>query len=135
MVEPDAGSHQVDYAINPDGMTQAIDWYLSPVIKDLGERSGTYANAHDAAATAHDSEAAGWFGGAGNGEVKLASSSFLNAAEWQLRQLVQDQAELVSSLQEYRTMLQGHINWARETDQKAADRFRAIDSHMDGLGR
>ncbi|MGH3758980.1 hypothetical protein [Actinophytocola sp.] len=32
---------------------------------------------------------AGWFGGEGNGEVRPASSSFLNEVTWQLQRLAE----------------------------------------------
>lgn len=123
------------YAIHPDAMSRGIEWFLDPVIKRLVEIARGFTSAHAEVDAAHESEATGWFGGEGNGEVKWKSSSFLNACEWQLRQLSVEQAELVRSLEEYRAMLQGHIAWARETDEKNADNFRAIGRQLDWQGR
>src|SRR4051794_7254953 len=102
MPEPDDDhAPHVDYAIDPQNLEQGIKWYLTPVIKRLDENNQSYSEAHSDVATAHDNEAPGWFGGEGNGRVRMATSSFLNALEWQLRQLVQDQTELATSLHEY----------------------------------
>lgn len=59
--------------------------------------------------------------------VPPASSSFFNEVEWQLRRLVAEQAEMVVSLEEYRTMLRGHMDWAVRTDEENMERFSAID--------
>jgi hypothetical protein len=131
MPEQDGQPTQVDYAINPPDMSRAIKWYLKPVVEKLAENSQSYDDAHAEVAAAHANEAAGWFGGEGNGRVRTATSSFLNALEWQLRRLVQDQTELATSLAEYRTMLEGHVEWATSTDQTIADRFIAIGNDLD----
>ncbi|MBP2321528.1 hypothetical protein JOF56_001913 [Kibdelosporangium banguiense] len=94
MVEQGA-SPDPDYAVDPTTMREAVRWYLTPVITDLETMSGGFTAAHGEVKAAHDTEAPGWFGGVGSGDIRLASSSFLNAAEWQLRQLTQDQTELV----------------------------------------
>jgi hypothetical protein len=133
MVTPETGQ-QPDYALEPDHMTKAIEWYLTPVIERLSQITGGFTAAHAEVKTAHDQETAGWFAGVGNGDVRMASSSFLNAAEWQLRQLMQDQNELSQSLQDYRAMLQEHVKLAGQRDQKIADRFTAIDRQLGEMG-
>ncbi|HEV8555458.1 MAG TPA: hypothetical protein VGR06_03555, partial [Actinophytocola sp.] len=75
------------YAISPDAMEQGIKWWLTPVVDNIKTISAGYTQAHAEVSTARDSETPGWFGGAGNNEVHWATSSFLNEAEWQLRQL------------------------------------------------
>jgi len=135
MPEPDVHPVQVDYAIDPTNMQQGITWYLEPVTKRLEENGRAYTDAHADIASAHQSEAPGWFGGEGNGRVRPATSSFLNAVEWQLRQLIQDQTELTASLLEYKAMLEGHIEWATGTDKAIADRFISIGNDLDNLGR
>jgi hypothetical protein len=115
-----------DYAITTATVSKGIEWYLDPVIADLEKVGGKFKSAHAEVAAAHDSEAAGWFPGEGNGRVRYASSSFLNAAEWQLRQLVAEQDELNQSIREYREALVGHLNWITNTEDKIASRFQAI---------
>ena len=134
MPEPDDHPVQVDYAIDPDAMEEGIRRYLWPVTAQLTGVRVRYETARAEVKAAHDSEAPGWFGGAGHGDIRFASSSFLNAVEWQLRQLVQDQSELEVSLEEYQAMLEAHVKWARETDGNAANRFRAIGNDLDRLG-
>jgi len=131
MPEEDGHPVQVDYGINPSKMARAIEWYLVPVVTRLDQNSQSYSEAHAEVAAAHASETPGWFGGEGNGVVRTASSSFLNALEWQLRQLVQDQTELATSLHEYKDMLEAHLEWATSTDQAIADRFNAIGNDLD----
>jgi hypothetical protein len=131
MPDPDTHPVQVDYAVDPPKMSQAIEWYLTPVVDTLADNSRSYSAAHDEVAAAHASEAPGWFGGDGNGRVRMATSSFLNALEWQLRQLVEDQTELATSVYEYRAMLQAHLEWATTTDQNIADRFNTIGNDLD----
>lgn len=121
---------QPDYALNPGALEVGIKKYLEPAIKDLVEVSDSYTAAHTEVVTAHDTEAVGWFGGDGNGEVRTASSSFLNEAAWQLQQLAGDQAELLASLQEYMAFLRAHIQWATQTEQKIANSFRAIERDL-----
>lgn len=133
-METQGATGDPDYAVDPETMKTAIDWYLVPVIAELEKMSGGFTAAHGEIKTAHDTEAAGWFGGAGSGDVRMASSSFLNAAEWQLRRLVEDQAELVKSLQEYQLVLNDVIVQAQKTDQVVADRFRAIDRGLEEMG-
>ena len=125
MTEP--ADPSVEYRLSPTGLEDGIRRFLTPVIDRLtGLRDG-YRAAHDEVKSAHDRQAPGWFGGEGNSVVPPASSSFLNEVEWQLRQLVAEQAEMVTSLDEYRTMLRGHIDWAIRTDDENAERFRAIE--------
>lgn len=119
-----------DYALNPDTLETGIALYLDPLIADLGVVRDSYASAHAEIATAHATEAPGWFGGEGNGDVRAASSSFLNEVEWQLQRVAGEQTELVASLQEYAAFLRAHIQWARETDQKHADNFHAIHREL-----
>jgi hypothetical protein len=133
MVEQGA-SPDPDYAVDPKTMKDAMNWYLTPVIDELNRISTGFAAAHNEVKTAHDTEAAGWFGGVGNGDIRMASSSFLNAAEWQLRQLTQDQAELAKSLDEYHAVLEDVIARAQKTDQAVADRFVAIDRNLEEMG-
>jgi hypothetical protein len=133
MATPDSGP-QPDYAIDPGGMRQGIQWYLAPVIEQLAKISSNYSAAHDEIKTAHDSQAPGWFGGHGNNEIQPVSSSFLNAAEWQLRQLVSDQAELHQSLADYKAMLEGHTAVAEDAEHRAASRFLAIDASLEQRG-
>jgi hypothetical protein len=133
MAEQNA-SPDPDYAVDPVTMRQAIEWYLVPVITEIEAMSSGFTAAHSEVKTAHGTEAAGWFGGVGNGELRMASSSFLNAAEWQLRQLTHDQAELAKSLQEYQMVLNDVITQAEQTDQRVADRFRAIDHNLEEMG-
>jgi hypothetical protein len=133
MVEQGA-SPDPDYAVDPVAMSQAIKWYLSPVIENIKQISTGFAAAHAEVKVAHDAESPGWFGGVGNGDIRMASSSFLNAAEWQLRQLTQDQAELAASLEEYQAVLYDVIERAQQTDQAVADRFRAIDRNLEEMG-
>lgn len=118
------------YAINGPAMEDGIRRWLTPVVDDLKRISGGYTQSHADVAAAHDSEAAGWFGEQGNVEVRWASSSFLNATEWQLRQLTDDAAQLAASLEEYRAMLLEHINAARAMDERNAERFRAIEGEL-----
>lgn len=116
-----------EYRLSPAGLEDGIRRFLAPVIDSLtGLRDG-YLEAHGEVQSAHSRRAAGWFGGEGNSVVPPASSSFFNEVEWQLRQLVGEQTEMVASLEEYRTMLRGHIDWAVRTDDENAERFRAID--------
>jgi hypothetical protein len=115
-------------------MEEAITWYLESVIKDLEKINDSYSAAHTEIKTAHDSQAAGWFGGRGNAGIQLMSSSFFNAAEWQMRQLIQDQADLLQSLRDYRAMLLTHVSAARDNEQRVAARFRTIDAELEGQG-
>lgn len=73
-------------------------------------------------ATAHDTYGAGWFGGEGDGDVRSASSSFLNEMEYQLRWLAADYADLAQSLADYQTFLLEYAAQARETDNDNAQR-------------
>ncbi|MDQ3790447.1 MAG: hypothetical protein M3422_24825 [Actinomycetota bacterium] len=127
MTEP---GPQPDYALNPGTFEKGIDRYLEPVVRDLAAVSDSYSSAHVDVAAAHANETPGWFGGEGNGEIRSATSSFLNEAAWQLQQLAGDQAELLGSLREYEAFLRAHIKWARETDEKHAENFRAIHREL-----
>lgn len=133
MTTPESGP-QPDYAIDPGGMRQGIQWYLKPIVDQLAKVSGNYAAAHREIKSAHDSQAPGWFGGRGNNEIQPVSSSFLNAAEWQLRQLVSDQVELHQSLTEYQAMLESHTAIAEETEHRVASRFLTIDADLEQRG-
>ena len=133
MTEPDNDPTRV-YAISPDYMERMIDWYLTPVIDKLGQLGTGFAEAHGEVKSAHDNQTPGWFGGEGHGDVKAATSSFLNEVGHQLEQLVGDQRALASSLTEYRTKLRNHITWARDTDNQQADNFRSIERHLDEKG-
>jgi hypothetical protein len=133
MVASDTGQNRV-YAVNPDTVSKGIEWYLNPVIADLEKITASYAAAHDEVKAAHDTEAAGWFGGTASDDVKMASSSFLNETEWQLRQLRDDQTELTKSLTDYRNMLAEHLTYVQNIDQKIAANFRAIDQQLDEMG-
>ncbi|MBP2327474.1 hypothetical protein JOF56_007859 [Kibdelosporangium banguiense] len=115
-------------------MEQAIRWFLEPVLNQLEKINGNYSAAHGEIKAAHDNQTPGWFGGVGNNEIPMISSSFLNAAEWQVRQLTADHAEQLRSLQDYRAMLKGHIAAIRDTEQQIATRFRAIDAELEGQG-
>lgn len=134
MPEPDDDPTKV-YAISPDYMSRMIDLYLTPVVDELGELHRSYSDAHAEVKGAHASEALGWFGGEGHGEVKAATSSFLNEVGYQLEQLVADQNALASSLAGYRKFLQDHITWARQNDQLHADRFTALQRELDEFRR
>lgn len=123
---PEPGQ-EPDYALTPSVLDSNIEVYLKPVIADLGEVSASYSSAHAEVAAAHDNQSVGWFGGDGNGEVRTASSSFLNEASWQLQQLAGEQAELLASLQEYEAFLRSHTQWAAQNEEKIASRFRAIE--------
>jgi hypothetical protein len=133
MVASDTGQNRV-YAVNPEQMSEGITWYLKPIVDKLEEISATFNTAHDEVSAAHDNETAGWFGETGNGDVKMASSSFLNEVEWQLRQLKDDQAQLAKSLHDYQDMLAEHLAYVQDTDQKIAANFRAIDKQLDEMG-
>ncbi|ONI79742.1 hypothetical protein ALI144C_23605 [Actinosynnema sp. ALI-1.44] len=133
MTTPDTG-RPPDFAIDPDGMRRKITFLLAPVVQKLDGLNGKYTAAHDEIQAAHASQSAGWFGGVGNGDVRSASSSFLNTVEWQLRQLASDQAELASSLLGYQTALLQIIDHAVETDRVIANRFRSIENQIDGMG-
>jgi hypothetical protein len=133
MGAPDAGPDP-DYALDPDRLEVAIEWFLTPLINDLARLAKSYAAAHVEVGDAHASEMPGWFGGEGNGEVRSASSSFLNEVTWQVQQLADDQTQLLASLRDYRSMLVRHIAWARETDERVAERFRAIERDLDARG-
>jgi hypothetical protein len=122
------------YTINPDHMQQGIDWYLTPVIDKLAQIRDGFTAAQGEVKAAHDSQTPGWFGGEGHGEVPMAISSFLNEAAYQLEQLCADQTELHKSLADYRTMLQNHLTWARDTDLRQADAFRGIQRMLDQRG-
>lgn len=119
-----------DYALSPETLEDGIDAYLAPVIRDLVPVNDGYSSAHADVAAAHANEAPGWFGGEGNGEIRSATSSFLNEVAWQLQQLAGDQTELLGSLREYEAFLRSHITWARETDEKHAENFRAIHREL-----
>ncbi|MBP2327471.1 hypothetical protein JOF56_007856 [Kibdelosporangium banguiense] len=123
-----------DYALDPDGMKQSIEWYLDPVIKRVREIDGGFKTAHDDVAKAYENEGGGWFGGEGNGVVRTASSSFFNETEWQLRQVLMEHTELAESLEEYKAALQTHIQGAKNRETVIANRFLAVDSHLQGLG-
>jgi hypothetical protein len=133
MVESQAGQDP-DYGLDPEGMTQSIEWYLDPVIKRVREIDGGFETAHEDVATAFKTEGGGWFGGEGNGAVRTASSSFFNETEWQLRRLLMEHTELAESLEEYKATLQTHIQGATNREQIIANRFKAVDSHLEGLG-
>lgn len=105
------------------------------MVDDLGELRRSYSDAHAEVKSAHGSEALGWFGGEGHGQVKAATSSFLNEVGYQLEQLVADQSGLAWSLAGYRKFLQDHIAWARQHDQPQADRFLAIQRELDEFGK
>ncbi|MCE7004112.1 hypothetical protein LWC34_14900 [Kibdelosporangium philippinense] len=134
MSTPGAGRHP-DFAINPDELTLKINKFLRPVIEQLEKLTGRYDQAHGDVTAAHASQAGGWFGGVGNGEIQAASSSFLNAMEWQLRQVAHDQESLTASLRDYESSLHQIIAQAKQTDQAIADRFRSIESQLDEMGR
>ncbi|OLF19544.1 hypothetical protein [Actinophytocola xanthii] len=134
MGAPGSG-REPDYALEPRALENGIGWFLDPVIEGLRGIDGLYAAARDEVVAAHASERPGWFGGEGTGEVRAASSSFLNEVAWQLQLLAGDQSELLASLRDYRSVLIGHIAWARETDGRAAERFRAIERDLDERGR
>lgn len=119
------------YAIDTNSLEAGIQLYVKPVIDDLAAVSGSYTGAHADVANAHATTAAGWFGGEGNGDVRAASSSFLNEAEWQLQRLAAEQGELLTSLQEYVAFLRAHMQWATETDQKFASNFQSIHKDLD----
>jgi hypothetical protein len=129
-VAPKPGPNGV-YALNPEHMKRGIELYLDPVIRDVEQLSASYTQAHDEVVAAHSTQAAGWFGGEGNGEVRPATSSFLNEMEWQLRQLAEDQRQLAASLQEYRNALQKHIQGAVAWDSENAERFHAIQRDLE----
>jgi hypothetical protein len=134
MVESQSGPDP-DYALDPEGMRQSIEWYLDPVIKRVKEIGGGFETAHEDIAAAFKSSGGGWFGGEGNdGAVKSASSSFFNETEWQLRQLLMEHDELATSLEEYKTALQTHIQGAQNREHIIANRFAAVDNHLQGLG-
>jgi hypothetical protein len=133
MGAPGAG-REPDFALDPDLLEDGIKWFLDPVIHALTKLERDYATAHAEVAAAHASETPGWFGGEGNGEVRSASSSFLNEVAWQLQQLSDDQTELLASLRDYRAVLASHATWAKETDERAAERFRAIERDLDARG-
>lgn len=130
---PESDPTQV-YALNPDHMEQSIQQFLTPVIDKLANIGSGYVAAQGEVEAAYGSETPGWFGGEGNGEVKLACGAFLGEVKDQLAALVADQNELTTSLQDYRTMLLQHIQWARETDEQRAQDFRAIERQLDELG-
>ncbi|HEX6353852.1 hypothetical protein [Actinophytocola sp.] len=119
------------YKLSPEHMEESIELYLDPVIQELRRIAGIYRAAHDQARAAHVEETPGWFGGEGNGHVKPAISSFLNEVTFQVSELVGDQDELVASLQNYRDMLQAHINQAVQNDLAHADQFIAIHRELD----
>lgn len=124
------------YAINTNTLEAGIQLYVQPVIDELTAVSGSYTGAHTDVANAHATTAAGWFGGEGNGDVRAASGSFLNEAEWQLERLATEQGQVLASLQEYVAFLRAHMQWATETDQKFASNFKSIHSELDdGRGR
>lgn len=125
MTEP--GEPSGEYRLSPAGLEDGIRRFLTPVIDSLAGLRDGYAAAHGEVQSAHARRAPGWFGGEGNSVVPSASSSFFNEVEWQLRQLVAEQGEMVVSLEEYRTMLRGHMDWAVRTEEENAERFRAID--------
>jgi hypothetical protein len=126
---------QPDFALNPESLVEAIETYLTPVVIRLGEISPGYTTAHTEVATAHDTEAAGWFGGEGDGDVRSASSSFFNEVEYQLRWLAADYTDLAESLADYQTFLLEYAAQAREIDNNNAQRFHAIASQLDDEGR
>ena len=128
---PEPGQ-EPDYALIPDALDKGIDKYLTPVIDDLAVISDGYTGAHGDVSSAHADEAVGWFGGEGNGEIRAATSSFLNEATWQLQQLAGEQAELLASLREYEAFLRSHIQWATQNEEKIANRFRAIERDLLG---
>lgn len=130
MVAPENDPDKV-YKLSPEHMTESIEIYLDPVIQDLQRLAVTYRAAHDEVKAAHDQEAPGWFGGEGNGHVRPAISSFLNEVTYQVGELVADQDELVASVQNYRALLQAHIDEAVRTDLAHADRFTAIHRELD----
>ncbi|WP_018680259.1 hypothetical protein [Actinokineospora enzanensis] len=115
------------YQLNPEAMREGIRLYLTPVIDQLGGIAAQVKSAHGDIAAAHIGSAPGWSGGPGHGDLKAASSSFFNEAEYQLRQLSADQDELAASLAEYRAALEAHIDWAVRTDEANAEQFRRID--------
>ncbi|RSM64476.1 hypothetical protein DMH04_51300 [Kibdelosporangium aridum] len=134
MTAPGEG-RQPDFAIDPDHMTRKIGLFLTPVVEQLDKLAGRYDQAHGEVTAAHASQAGGWFGGIGNNEIRSASSSFLNALEWQLRQVKDDQKRLAASLLDYENSLHQIIALARRTDQMIADRFQSIANQLDQMGR
>src|SRR4051812_23622862 len=118
MSTPDGGTPKVDYSIDSKALEDGIRRFLEPVIKGLRESRDSFAAAHGQVKAGHDGSAPGWVGGEGNGEVRAASSSFLNEVAWQLEQLKTDQADLVASLEEYEAALRGHIDWIRNTENR-----------------
>jgi hypothetical protein len=135
MSTPDGGKPKVDYSIDPEGLEDGIRRFLEPVIKGLRESRDSFAAAHGQVKAGHAGSSPGWLGGEGNGEVRPASSSFLNEVTWQLEQLSGEQADLVSSLEEFEAALRGHIDWIRHTEDKITNRFLAIHRELDERGR
>lgn len=135
MSTPDSGGTKPDYAIDPNGLADGIKRFLDPVIKGLRESRDSFNTAHGEVNAAHDASTPGWFGGEGSGEVRPACSSFLNEVTYQLELLSKDQAGLVGSLEEYKTYLEGHIDWITNTENRITNRFTAIQRELDERGR
>lgn len=131
MTDPETDPAQY-YRLTPTHMEEGIRVFLSPVVGRLTALGAGFAESRDAIKAAHDNQTPGWFGGEGSGEVKPATSSFLNEVTYQLDQLVADQNSLTESLTQYREFLLGHIDWARETEVKHTERFTAIARDLDG---
>jgi hypothetical protein len=134
MTQPDNGP-QPDFALDPESLQKGVRDFLAPIVKKLAEISPGFTAAHAEVATAHDTEAAGWFGGEGDGDVRSASSSFFNQMEYHLRWLAADYAELAQSLADYETFLLEYAAGVRVTDNENAQRFHGIMSQLDEEGR
>lgn len=131
---PDSGTPQPDYAVKPEDIEDGVERFLDPVIRGLHVSRDSFTTASGDVKAAHDASTSGWFGGEGNGEVRPACSSFLNDVAWHLESLSRDQDELVGSLEEYKSMLLGHVDWIRNTEERITNRFLAIHRELDERG-
>jgi hypothetical protein len=134
MSTPDGGMPKADYAIQPKDVEDGIRRFLAPVISGLQNSRDSFAAAHSEVEAGRGDQGSGWFGGEGNGEVRAASNAFLEAVATQLAPLSDEQAELVTSLEEYEAGLRGHIDWIRTTEDRIANRFLAIERDLDERG-
>ncbi|MGH3877266.1 MAG: hypothetical protein ACRDSK_09560 [Actinophytocola sp.] len=131
MSTPDGGMPKADYAIQPKDVEDGIRRFLAPVISGLHTSRDSFAAAHGEVEAGRGDPGSGWVGGEGNGDVRAASAAFLDVVAAQLGPLSDEQAEMVTSLEEYEAGLRGHIDWIRTTEDRIANRFLEIERDLD----
>jgi hypothetical protein len=125
------GDPSQEYAINAADFRQGIEWWLDPVIDRLGEIDDSFRTAGEKA-QAGLSNAPGWVGGEGHGEVRSACQSFFDQVTASIQFLRIDQGQVVDSMAAYKDMALKHIAWAERIDADHAQHFNSIADTMGG---